>query len=131
MKKRQKMNLPAVGGSSLLVIFAVLCMTVFAVLSLSTVLAEQRLSETAAESVAAYYRADLQAEEIFARLRSGEQVPGVQILEDRYEYSCIISETQSLHVTLRRTDNGWSVLRWQTESHAQEQTQTLPVWTGT
>ena len=131
MKKRQKMTLPAVGGSSLLVIFAVLCMTVFAVLSLSTVLAEQRLSETAAESVAAYYRADLQAEEIFARLRSGEQVPGVQILEDRYEYSCIISETQSLHVTLRRTDNGWSVLRWQTESHAQEQTQTLPVWTGT
>lgn len=131
MKKGQKMNLPAVGGSSLLVIFAVLCMTVFAVLSLSTVLAEQRLSETAAESVAAYYRADLQAEEIFARLRSGEQVPGVQILEDRYEYSCIISETQSLHVTLRRTDNGWSVLRWQTESHAQEQTQTLPVWTGT
>ena len=116
MKKGQKMNLPAVGGSSLLVIFAVLCMTVFAVLSLSTVLAEQRLSETAAESVAAYYRADLQAEEIFARLRSGEQVPGVQILEDRYEYSCIISETQSLHVTLRRTDNGWSVLRWQTES---------------
>ena len=131
MKKGQKMNLPAVGGSSLLVIFAVLCMTVFAVLSLSTVLAEQRLSETAAESVAAYYRADLQAEEIFARLRSGEQVPGVQILEDRYEYSCIISETQSLHVTLRRTDNGWSVLRWQTESHAQEQAQTLPVWTGT
>ena len=131
MKKGQKMNLPAVGGSSLLVIFAVLCMTVFAVLSLSTILAEQRLSETAAESVAAYYRADLQAEEIFARLRSGEQVPGVQILEDRYEYSCIISETQSLHVTLRRTDNGWSVLRWQTESHAQEQTQTLPVWTGT
>jgi len=131
VKKGQKMNLPAVGGSSLLVIFAVLCMTVFAVLSLSTVLAEQRLSETAAESVAAYYRADLQAEEIFARLRSGEQVPGVQILEDRYEYSCIISETQSLHVTLRRTDNGWSVLRWQTESHAQEQTQTLPVWTGT
>ena len=131
MKKGQKMNLPAVGGSSLLVIFAVLCMTVFAVLSLSTVLAEQRLSEAAAESVAAYYRADLQAEEIFARLRSGEQVPGVQILEDRYEYSCIISETQRLHVTLRRTDNGWSVLRWQTESHAQEQTQTLPVWTGT
>ena len=62
MKKGQKMNLPAVGGSSLLVIFAVLCMTVFAVLSLSTVLAEQRLSETAAESVAAYYRADLQAD---------------------------------------------------------------------
>jgi len=131
VKKRQKMNLPAVGGSSLLVIFAVLCMMVFAVLSLSTVLAEQRLSEAAAERVAAYYRADLQAEEIFARLRSGEQVPGVQILEDRYEYSCIISETQRLHVTLRRTDNGWSVLRWQTESHAQEQAQTLPVWTGT
>ena len=37
MKKQKKTSLPAIGGSSLLVIFAVLCLTVFALLSLNTV----------------------------------------------------------------------------------------------
>lgn len=37
MNERQRFSPPAVGGSSLLVIFAVLCLTVFAMLSLSTV----------------------------------------------------------------------------------------------
>lgn len=130
MKKKERMALPAVGGSSLLVIFAVLTMTVFAVLSLSTVLAEQRLSEAAAASAAAYYRADLEAEEIYARLRRGETVPGVQRTENRYTYRCATSETQSLHVTLHQAAEGWSVLQWQTESVSPEQVQTLPVWKG-
>ena len=60
---------PAVGGSSLLVIFSVLCLTVFALLSLSTVQASGRLSSTSAQAVAAYYQADSQAEAILARLR--------------------------------------------------------------
>ena len=36
---------PMVGGSSLLVIFAVLCLTIFTLLTLSTVQADTRLSE--------------------------------------------------------------------------------------
>ena len=38
---------PMVGGSSLLVIFAVLCLTVFAMLSLTQAQADRRLPETA------------------------------------------------------------------------------------
>ena len=45
---------PTVGASSLVVIFAVLCLTVFALLGLSTVRADQRLSDTAAVSVENY-----------------------------------------------------------------------------
>ena len=44
---------PAVGGSSLLVIFAVLCLTVFALLGLSTVRADGRLSDASAKAVSA------------------------------------------------------------------------------
>ena len=68
MAKKERFPPPAVGGSSLLVIFAVLCLTVFALLSLSTVQADGRLSEAAVASVAAYYEADCRAEEILARL---------------------------------------------------------------
>ena len=42
MDKRESFAPPAVGGSCLLVIFAELCLTVFALLSLSTVQAEGR-----------------------------------------------------------------------------------------
>ena len=33
MKKRDKISMPAVGGASLLVVFAVLCLVIFALLS--------------------------------------------------------------------------------------------------
>ena len=72
MKKDQRIAVPVIGASSLLVIFAVLCLTVFALLSLNTVMAEKRMADASAQAVAAYYEADLEAEKIFARLRSGE-----------------------------------------------------------
>ena len=49
---------PTVGGSSLVVMFAVLCLTVFALLGLSTVRADQHLSDTTAASVKKYYEAE-------------------------------------------------------------------------
>ena len=58
----KRFSAPAVGGSSLLVIFAVLCLTVFALLGLSTVQADGRLSGASAEAVSAYYAADCRAE---------------------------------------------------------------------
>ena len=51
----------AVGGSSLLVIFAVLCLTVLALLGLSTVQADGRLTNASAVSVANFYEADCRA----------------------------------------------------------------------
>lgn len=45
MNKEDRFSPPAVGGISLLVAFAVLCLTVFALLSLSTVQAQKRLSD--------------------------------------------------------------------------------------
>ena len=90
--RKERISAPAVGGSSLLVIFAVLCLTVFALLSLSTVQAEKRMADAAAEAVADYYAADLKAQEVFARLRTGETVGGVLVDGNRYHYSCSISK---------------------------------------
>ena len=130
MKKNNAVSLPAVGGSSLLVVFCVLCLTVFALLSLSTVQAEKRLSDKAAQAVADYYRADLEAETVFARLRAGENLPDVQVSDGLYRYQCPVSEHQILLVELQKDEDQWTVLRWQTVTGQEALDQSLPVWDG-
>ena len=130
MKQREKVSMPAIGGSSLLVIFGVLCLVIFSLLSLSTVLAESRLSEAAAQRTQQWYAADLKAQEMFARLRSGEVPDGVEQREAYYRYSVPVSENQTLQVILQETDNGWEVIVWQNIPHSEDGDTTLPVWQG-
>lgn len=129
--KKDRVAVPAIGGSSLLVIFAVLCLTVFALLSLSTVKAGDRLSDASAEAVAAYYAADCQAEEVLARLRSGENVESVSWNGDIAVYDCPVSQTQTLHVEVRVDGEDYTVLRWQMASTTEWETEdSLMVWDG-
>lgn len=138
-----KRSSPAVGASSLLVIFAVLCLTVFALLSLSTVQADKRLSDASAEAALAYYEADTEAERIFALLRAGELPDGVTIQSytDLIEgepisgqfcsYVCPISETQALEVELAEQNGVWTVLRWQAVSTAEwDADDSIQIWDG-
>lgn len=137
MDEKRRSRLPAVGGSSLLVMFAVLCLTVFALLGLSAVRAGGRLSEASAESVAAYYAADRQAETLFARLRSGdlpeEVLPCPCGGTEGYAYTCPISSTQQLCVEIHHENGEWTVVRWQAESIAswEEEEASLGLWDGT
>lgn len=129
MKKRE-LSLPAIGGSSLLVIFAVLCLTVLALLSLSTVLAEKRLSDSAADAAAACYQADTEAEKIFAAVRAGENHPAVTETDGEYRYAVAVSENMRLEVSVQKTEAGWKVLRWQTVAEEQTARDGLNVWDG-
>ena len=131
MERKNRASYPALGGSSLLVIFAVLVLAVFMMLTLTTVQADRRLSDASIEAVSGYYAADLQAEEIFARLRSGELPSQVRVTDGYYSYSCPISETQTLEVTLLREADSWQVLRWQAVANTDSpSTEPLPVWDG-
>ena len=131
MDKREPFSPPVVGGSSLLVIFAVLCLTVFALLSLSTVQADVRLADASVEAVTDYYRADCQAEAALARLRGGQVPQGVTADGDTYMYTCPISDTQALEVRVRLEGEDWTVLRWQAVSTAQwEAEESLDLWSG-
>ena len=131
MKKQETFSPAAVGGSSLMVIFAVLCMTVFALLTLSSVQAERRLADAATQSVTAYYEADLQAEKIVARLRAGEQIPGLEEKNGTYEFEIPISGRQTLAVALAQREDDWVILRWQAVTREDELDETLNVWKGT
>lgn len=131
MDKRKQLGIPVVGGSSLLVIFAVLCLVVFALLCLTTAQAYGRLADASVRAVEEYYAADCRAEEILAQLRSGTIPEEVWQDGQRYGYTCPVSETQELQVTLLRSGEEWQILRWQTVSTAPgNQDEALPVWHG-
>lgn len=125
-------GIPITGGSSLLVIFAILCFTVFTLLALSTAQADNRLSEASSKAVSDYYKADLEAENILAQLRQGIIPENVQVMDNVYSYSCPISDTQVLMVEVisETAETGsftsttgpaantstWRILRWQAVS---------------
>lgn len=131
MNKEEKFSPPAVGGISLLVAFAVLCLTVFALLSLSTVQAQSRLADASLTAVSEYYAADSEALRILALLRAGEAPEGVECSDDIYSYSCPISETQVLEVEVRFSENGYEVLRWQAVPDGQDGEENgFDLWNG-
>ena len=122
---------PAVGGSSLLVIFAVLCLTIFALLSLSTVQADNRMAEASFEAVQNYYEADVNAEIILARLRQGDLPENVTKEGNLYRYTCQVSELQALEVEVQITGASYRVLRWQMVSTTDwEADDNMNVWDG-
>ena len=140
-------SFPAVtGASSLLVIFSVLCLTVFALLSLSTVSADHRIFERNSQALKAHYEAEEQANEILAQLRSGTVPAGVKASKSDqvpghtgeqltvYDYSCPVSDTTTLEVSValdRGTSDTFVVLRWQEVSTYDWQPDThIPVYTG-
>ena len=127
-QKRSSFSPPALGGASLLVIFAVLALTIFALLSLSTVQADRRLSEASNEAVQEYYAADCTAQAVLAWLRTGESGAGVpedleisttiseyaDHSETVYSYAVPISDSQELQVeVLVAGPNEYEILRWQ------------------
>lgn len=130
MKQQEHYSPPAVGGSSLLAIFAVLCLAVFTLLGLSSVQAERRQADAAVKSVYDYYDADLRAQEIYAMIRSGKEVDGVRKTGDLYEYEVPVSQQQILKVQLRKSGDQWEILQWQTVPIELNPDDLLDVWKG-
>ena len=119
------------GLSSLLVIFGVLCLCVFVMLSLSTAQIQERLSLEAQAAVTDFYEADSRAQEILAQLRSGQIPQGVTEEGGVYRYSCPISQNRTLTVAVRIRGTDYEILQWQTVSTGRWQPEEdLPVWQG-
>jgi len=131
MDKKKAFSPPVVGAASLLVIFAVLVLTVFALLSMATVQANDRLRLRTEAAVYDYYAADTAAHEILAQLRSGQMPADVAENNGVYSYHCPISDTQTLLVSVRLGGTDYTVLQWQAVSTAEWQAnEDLIVWDG-
>lgn len=114
-----------VGIITIFMILVILCLTTFAVLTLSSARADLRLSRVNAETVTAYYEADARAAGLYADFKSEN--------ESELEKTLPITDTQSLYLHLaRRADGGVTIMAWQVIASNDELTldETLGVWDG-
>lgn len=122
-------KMPFIGVSALLVIFATLCLVVFALLSVATARSQVKLGQNHRDAVSAYYQADARAQQILARLRAGEMPGEVTEQDGKLAYTCEISEGQALAVEIEKET--YQVLRWQVVTTADwEADDRIPLWTG-
>ena len=134
------------GAASIVLVFAVLCLSIFAVVSFVPALREDALITREVERVAAFYAADAGAERILAQLLAADTTPeyidGVRIYSemdwDTFYYNVWfaypMNDTLELYVHLAMdwiadsyTLREWRVVHigaWDTDS-------TLNVWQGT
>ncbi len=133
------------GAVSLVMIFCVLCLAVFAVLTIATADREAKLSEMTAQNAADYYEADRQAVEIVAALRDGRTLPVDVEIEhvlstypdgpvETAAFSLPFGDSQALRVEVMLGDQDGKtcqILRWQTEYTGEwEIDSSMPVWDG-
>ena len=140
-----------IGSASIVMIFAVLCLTVFAALSFETAGYEQRLAEKSAASVEAYYVADGIAEERYLqiyqllqqqnldadRLVTELEHIGVSMeigtAQTKLSYTVPIDDMQELQVTLLWYENKvLQIAQWSAAAAVPwEAEDTIQVWDGT
>jgi len=132
-----------VGSASIVLVFAVLCLTVFSLITLVVARNDKALADAEAELVVGYYEADKQAEIILAEIiETGyipESISGVEIrsgwdmdLEmDVASYVCPLSDKKELYVKVAMYDDIINILSWQMlDIGAWELDDSLNVWLG-
>lgn len=124
------------GAVSLVMIFCVLCLAVFAVLTLATADREAKLAEMTARNAADYYEADRRAVEAAAALQRGKDVSAditVTWSGDVASFTVPIGEDQALDAAVRVQDGKpCEILRWRTVyTGTWEPEEYLNVWDGT
>ncbi len=120
------------GAVSLVMIFCVLCMAVFASLTLVTAQREASLAQLTAQRAQEYYAADRAATELVADLRSGARPQGVTFSGDTASFAVPAGGDLLLAVQVRLDgDGGCTVEQWKTVYAGDWQTDdTIQVWNG-
>lgn len=132
----------SVGSATLVMLFAVLCLTLFSVMALVTANQEWQLAKKSAQSVTDYYAADTLAAQVyhalppFSTTLDGTEVAGISISQESdgtLAYAVPVDDRQSLNVSLQwnEEEGRWNILSWvvvQTADWTADQH--LDVWNG-
>ncbi len=118
MNKQNRISI-GIGLSTLLMIFTVLILTIFA--TLSYLQAKRNLTETdkIVNSFVEYNDADYKASEIYAYLMEHENDESymkenqIDYSNDSYSYSVKINDKKSLEVVLTKTNDKLEIARWE------------------
>ena len=128
-----------VGSSSIVLVFAVLCLTIFTLITYVVSGHDKALADAEAELVAGYYRADALAEQIRAEITKADFMPdevngieiGVDNFTDTVYYLCPISESKSLYVELADYGDYYDVRVWRmVDTDEWTRDDSLNVWLG-
>lgn len=130
-----------VGSASIVLVFAVLCLTIFALISFTAANVDKTMSEVSIKTVKEYYEADTLAECILAEILESDTIPetirGVDIITDwdssatYVMYSCPVSDTKSLFVKVALNMDSYDILLWQMQEAGEWETEGgLSVWGG-
>ncbi len=128
----------AAGAVSLAMIFCVLCMAVFAVLTLSTAVSEAKLTALTAQRTEAYYQADAQAVTVLADLAAG-RTPAVEAALTETEAGMLAEFALpaggelllQVQAQLDRASGRWDILRWKTVYGGDwAADETIAIWDG-
>ena len=154
-RPKQKNAGIGVGYVTIMIIFATLCLTVFAVLSFHAAGSNDALNDRAGEYLKEYYEADTRAKEILCRLdeiadssrnslffaesfeEGAGEIEGVSVKNVNggisAEYSVAINERQNIFVsiTLFERNKEYQINVWQTGTNSFEDEPGLNVWDGT
>ena len=125
------------GAVSLIMIFCVLCLSVFAVLTLSTAVGEEKLAALTAERARDWYAADRQAAAAVAALSRGETPQDVDVALTREaggtlaEFALPAGGEQVLTVRVLLSGGGYEILCWRTDYGGDwAADDTIAIWDG-
>lgn len=126
MNQENKLPSPVgVGVITIITVLLVLSLTIFSALTLSSARADYTLSQTNANTVAAYYEADSEAVRRYAEFAAGT--------DPELDAVIPISETQSLHLQFTRSSGKVWIAAWDVvanEGAGLPEDYFLPVWGG-
>ena len=113
-----------VGSASIVLVFAVLCLTVFSLITFVVASNDKALVDAETFLVTGYYEADTLAEHILAELLAADTLPSqVQGIEIRSQWNdeldmetthflCPISDIKALYVNLAFHEDSFDILSW-------------------
>lgn len=152
-EKSLKIANAGVGYTSIMIIFALVCLVIFAVLSLKAASSDKALNERSGEYLKEYYTADNIAKqklceldeiaykagksgflaETFQELAEGKDV-SIKMIQNGCvaDYSVPINERQELSVSVTfRLSGEYEITRWQCRTLSSANDDHLNVWDGT
>ena len=132
-----------IGSASVALVFAVLCLAVFSLISYTAAGNDKVLTDVEVGLVKKYYEADTLAECILAEILAADTIPayvrGVKIsaqwdwemTAETAEFSCIVSDGKELYVRVAFYGDSYDILSWRMRDTREWTIDSdLPVWQG-
>jgi len=132
-----------VGSASIVLVFAVLCLTIFSLITFVVAGNDKALTDAKVQLVSGYYEADALAELVLMDILAADTIPdssrGVDIhtrWDDELEaettyFFCNISDIKALYVNLALREDSFDILSWRMwDTDDWEFDDSINVWSG-